>query len=135
MECDQTKLQEHALSRALGQDILHFMLSNMPSTVGDFTQNFFIGGKSVPCAVVKSQQVFYGQGGVVVVGGFSPKEVVQGAGAGSGRLIDQVVSSVPAHRVLPQTQEALLVTEHASVVRVAVVIRVCQPLYVVIVCA
>ena len=70
---------------------------------------------------------------VVVVGGFSPKEVVQSAGAGGGLLIDHVVSSVPAHRVLPQTQEALLVTEHASVVRVADVIRVCQPLYVVLV--
>lgn len=65
----------------------------------------------------------------------SPQEVVQGAGARRRLGVDLVIPSVPAHRVLPEAQELLLVSQHAAVVGVADVVRVGQPLHVVVVVA
>lgn len=62
-----------------------------------------------------------------------PQEVIQGAWTWGWLSVDLVISSVPADRVLPETQEPLFVAQHAAVIGVADVIRVCQPLYVVIV--
>ena len=61
-----------------------------------------------------------------------PEEVIQGAQARGWLRVDLVLSSVQAHRVLPQTEELLLVAQHAAVVGVADVIRVRQPRHIVV---
>lgn len=60
-----------------------------------------------------------------------PQEVIQGARTWGWLGVDLVVSSVPANRVLSETQELLFVAQHATIVGVTDVIRVGQPLHVV----
>lgn len=62
-----------------------------------------------------------------------PQEVIQGTDARGVQGVDLEISSVPANRVLPQTQKLLFVAQHAAILGVTDVIRVCQPLHVVIV--
>lgn len=62
-----------------------------------------------------------------------PQEVIQGAGTWGWLSYDLVITSVPTNRVLSETQELLFVTQHAAIVRVTDVIRVRQPLDVILV--
>ena len=62
-----------------------------------------------------------------------PKEVVQSAGTGCMLFVDCVVPAIPAHGVFSQPQELLLVPQHASILGITDVIRVSQPLHIVII--
>lgn len=64
-----------------------------------------------------------------------PQKVIQSAKTWGWLGVDFVISSIQANRVLLETQELLFVSQNASVVRVTDVIRVGQPLHVVLVCA
>lgn len=62
-----------------------------------------------------------------------PQEVIQSAQT-RGRLgVDLIISSVQANRVFLETQELLFVSQHAPVSRVADVIRMGQPLHIILV--
>lgn len=60
-----------------------------------------------------------------------PQEVIQGALTQGWLGGDLVMASIPANRVLPETQELLFVPQHATIVGVTDVIRVGQPLHVI----
>lgn len=63
----------------------------------------------------------------------SPKEVIQSAWTRGWLGVDLVISSVPANRVFPETQELLFVAQHTPIFGVTDVIRVGQPLHIVLV--
>lgn len=62
-----------------------------------------------------------------------PQEVIQGAQTRGWHGVDFVIPSVPANRVFPETQEPLFVSQHAPIFGVTDVIRVSQPLHIVLV--
>ncbi len=62
-----------------------------------------------------------------------PQEVIQGARTRGWLRVDLVISSVQANRVLPETQELLFVAQHATIIGVTDVIRVGQPLHIILV--
>ena len=62
-----------------------------------------------------------------------PQEVIQGAGTRRRLGVDLVISSVPTNWVFPETKELLFVSQHAPIVGVTDVIRVGQPLHIVLV--
>lgn len=63
----------------------------------------------------------------------SPQEVIQGAKTGSRLLVVLIITSIPANRVFSEALERLFVTKHAAVFRVTDVIRVGQPLHVILI--
>lgn len=62
-----------------------------------------------------------------------PQEVIESAQA-RGRLgVDLIISSVQANRVFLETQELLFISQDAPVGRVADVIRMGQPLHIILI--
>lgn len=62
-----------------------------------------------------------------------PQEVIQGAWTGSWLRVNLIIPSIPANRVFSEAQELLFVTQHAAVIRVTDVVRVGQPLHVILI--